>query len=366
MKIGFDARMLLGEWKHRGIGRYILSLLKHVDDKKIIAFFPKNNISDNYEFFSKGHSFFPLWEQFFLPKLISNDKLNFFLFPSITAPIRKFRSTKTIIIVYDLIFLLPFSELKPSHSLYNNLGRLYRRLVAPLVYVNCDYIISISEYTKNELSKTFKISKDRIFVIPCSITNDWFINKPIPSHEREKYFLAVSGDAPSKNLFNIIEAFSFFLKLIDDKSFILRIVGVKSSSQRHFIKYAKKLNIENNVIFDKLITNSELQSLYRKAWCSLTLSLHEGFGIPIVEAMASGTPVICSNSTSMPEVAGDNAIFADPKNISDIVNCMVEIYNLSAIERDDIASKALKDSHRYSESSVEIEIKSFWSKLGLN
>jgi glycosyltransferase involved in cell wall biosynthesis len=366
MKLGFDARMLLGEWKHRGIGRYIISLLKHVDDKNIVAYFPKNNISNEYKFFSKGHSFFPFWEQIILPQLISSNNLEFFLFPSITAPFRKFSNTKTIVIVYDLIFMLPFAELKPSHSLYNNLGRLYRRLIAPLVYIKCDFIIAISEYSKNELSNTFKISKDRIFVIPCSITNDWFINKPIPSHDRKKYFLAVSGDAPSKNLFNIIEAFSFFFKLIDDKSFILRIVGVKSSSQRHFIKFAKKLNIENNVIFDKLIKNSELQSLYRNAWCSLTLSLHEGFGVPIVEAMASGTPVICSNSTSMPEVAGDNAIFADPKNISDIVNSMVKIYNMSAIDRDDIASKALVDSHRYSESSVEKEIINFWSKLGLN
>ena len=365
MKLGVDSRMLIGAWKHRGIGRYILSLLKHIDDEKIISYFPKNNKSDKYKYISDGHRFFPFWEQIILPKLISKNSTNFFLFPSITSPIKKSKNIKTIIVVYDLIFMLPFTKLKLSHSLYNNLGRLYRRIVAPLTYANCDYLISISEYSKNELSNTFNIAKDKIFVIPCSITNDWFIDKPLPAMNREKYFLAVSGDAPSKNLFNIIYAFSLFLEKINEKPFTLRIVGVKTNAQKHFINYAKQLSIQNSVIFEKFVTNNDLQYLYRNAWCSLTLSLHEGFGVPIVEAMASGTPVICSNTTSIPEVAGKHAFFADPTNQIDMSNCMIKMYKLSAIERDDIASSALKDSHRFSEFSVESKIIDFWAKIGL-
>ena len=366
MKLGVDSRMLIGAWKHRGIGKYLQSLLKFVDNDKIIAFYPKNNTNDNFEYISRGYRFFAFWEQIILPKLILKKKLDYFLFPSITSPIVKSKNVKSIVVVYDLIFMLPFKELKPSYSVYNNLGRLYRRLIAPLTYVNCDYLISISEYSKNELLIKFNIPKEKIFVIPCSITNDWFIEKPLPATRREKYFLTVSGDAPSKNLYNIITAFSVFLKEIETKDFLLRIVGVKSKSQLHFLNFTKKLNIENNVIFENFIQNNDLQTLYRNAWCSLTLSLQEGFGIPIVEAMASGTPVICSNTTSIPEVAGKHALFANPNNINDMSNSMLKIYRLNETSRDNMALNALKSSYRFSEKEVEDKIYKFWNKLELN
>jgi glycosyltransferase involved in cell wall biosynthesis len=365
MKLGVDSRMLIGAWNYRGIGRYIQSLIKPIDTNNIVAFFPENNSTDDYEFISTGNRFFPFWEQIILPTLLPQKQIDYILFPSITSPIKKVKNIKSIIVVYDLIFMLPFNELKPSHSIYNNLGRLYRRLIAPLTYVKCDYLISISEYSKNQLSNTFNISKDKIFVIPCSITNDWFIANPIPAIKREKYFLTVSGDAPSKNLYNILTSFSFFLKELETKEFYLRIVGVKPNSQNHFLNFAKTLNIQNNIIFEKFLSNKDLQELYRKAWCSLTLSLHEGFGVPIVEAMASGTPVICSDTTSIPEVAGEYAFYANPKDIIDMSNIMLKMYRLSPNDRDKIALNALNSSHRFSEKVVGDKIIEFWSKLGL-
>jgi glycosyltransferase involved in cell wall biosynthesis len=365
MKLGVDSRMLIGVWKHRGIGRYIQSLLKHLDNENIICFYPKNNKSNLYKYISSGNKFFPYWEQFILPILISRNKTDYFLFPSITSPLQKLKNSKSIIIVYDLIFMLPFNELKLSHSLYNNLGRLYRRFIAPLTYVNADCIITISDYTKNELSNKFNISDEKIIVIPCSITNDWFINIPVPAIKRENYFLTVSGDAPSKNLYNIITSFSLFVNQIDDKDFTLRIVGVKSTSHNHYIDYAKKLNVENNIIFENFVSTKDLQILYRNAWCSLTLSLHEGFGVPIVEAMASGTPVICSNTTSIPEVAGDHAFFVNPTNPIEMSCNMLKMYRLDFKTRDEIAINVLKASERYSEKQVENKIIEFWNKLEL-
>jgi glycosyltransferase involved in cell wall biosynthesis len=363
--LGVDARMLIGAWKNRGIGIYIQSLITPLNINSYLCILPNNQKIEKINILSKGISFFPIWEQLILPFILNKKLCKYVLFPSITSPIFIKNGIKKITIVYDLIFMIPFKELPPSHSLYNNFGRLYRRIIAPLTYRNTNYLITISEFTKNELSKKFNISDEKIYVIPCSITDDWYIDLPLPAKYREKYFITVSGDSPSKNLERVIEAFSLFVKNNSFHEFKLKIVGVSAKSQPYFIKIANDHQIDNNIVFEKFLSKLELQNLYRNAWCSLTLSLQEGFGIPVVEAMASGTPVLCSNSSSLPEVAGQYAFFANPNCIIDMSKMMLEVAKISNIERDEISLLALKSSHRYSESNVKVKIEDFWKKLEL-
>ena len=365
MKLGIDARMLIGVWKNRGIGIYIQSLINPLQKESYIAILPKNQNIVNTQIITKGISFFPIWEQFILPFLLNRKIFNYVLFPSITTPIFKHKHYKSITIVYDLIFMISFKDLPQSHSLYNTLGRLYRRIIAPLTYNKSDYLVTISEYTKNQLTTHFNINNEKVFVIPCSITDDWFVNIPKSALSREKYFITVSGDSPSKNLERVIESFALFVKKNNLNEFKLKIVGVVAKSQEHFIKIAQMHQIENNIIFEKFLTKLELQNLYRNAWCSLTLSLYEGFGIPVVEAMASGTPVLCSNTTSLPEVAGEYAYFANPVCINEMSNMMFKIANCSNIDRDEIALKALNSSYRYSESIISRKIVDFWKELSI-
>jgi glycosyltransferase involved in cell wall biosynthesis len=365
MKLGVDARMLFGSWKNRGIGIYIQSLINPLKNNSYISILPRNQKVENINNISKGISFFPVWEQLILPFLIKKKVFDYVLFPSITSPVFNSSHFKKIIIVYDLIFMIPFKELPISHSIYNNFGRLYRRIIAPLTYKKSNYLVTISEFTKNELSQKFNISPYKIHVIPCSITDDWYIDIPIPAISKGKYFITVSGDSPSKNLERVIESFSLFVNNNDFVDFKLKIVGVSAKSQAYFLKIAKKNQIENNIVFEKFLTKLELQMLYRNAWCSLTLSLQEGFGIPVVEAMASGTPVLCSNSSSIPEVAGQYAYFANPNCTIEMSNMMLKIAKSSNEERDEIALHALKSSYRYSESEVKVKIIEFWKELGL-
>lgn len=363
MKLGVDARMMHGAWQHRGIGRYTISILEQLPVSDIVAFLPADQTIQHYKTISKGKSFFAWWEQRVLPQMAGNEKVDYLLCPSITSPIQRIAHTKKIVVIYDLIFMQPFSKLPPSHSLYNNLGRLYRRIMAPKGYKTADLLISISEYSRDELCERFGILKEKVHVIPCSIPNDWWIEEPILAEEREKYLLTVSGDSPSKNLPMLLEAFSKIIVHDEYKDFKLKIVGVAKKSRGHFLNIVDNLKLQQNVIFEDFLNNTELQQAYRKAWASLTLSLYEGFGIPIVEAMSSGTPVICSNTTSMPEVGGGAAIYADPRNIDSMVNALTEIMKASSERRDEIASDGLMWSKKFSEEAVSKSINNFWSKL---
>ena len=159
MKLGIDARMLIGVWKNRGIGIYIQSLINPLNKNSYISILPRKQKIDNINNILNGICFFPIWEQFILPFLINKKVFNYVLFPSITSPVFNKSHFKKIIIVYDLIFMIPFKELPKSTSLYNNFGRIYRRIIAPLTFKKSNYLVTISEFTKNELSSKFNINK---------------------------------------------------------------------------------------------------------------------------------------------------------------------------------------------------------------
>ena len=363
MKLGFDARMLFGKWRHRGIGGYIKSLLKPLDQNKILSFVPKSQKIDDYKCNNLGISFFPIWEQFLLPFYIYKNNLTYFLYPSITAPIFNFKRVKKIFIVYDLIFLIPFKKLLPSKSIYNNLGRIYRRLIFPLTLHSSNYIISISQYTKGELNKNFGIPLKNIHVIPCSVTNDWFVTDIVPANNREKYFISVTGDAPSKNLYNLIFCFSLLKKDNLLQNFKLRLVGIHKNSKSRIQKMINLLDLEKDVILEDFLSKSDLQYLYRNAWASLTISLFEGFGVPVIESMASGTPVVCSNTTSLPEVAGGCAILVDPSSINEIKEAIIYIMNTNDEIRTKMSVNGYNNAKIYSESNVSKIIYDFWNHI---
>ncbi|NOH45049.1 glycosyltransferase family 4 protein [Vibrio cyclitrophicus] len=357
MKLGIDIRWMVNN--HRGMGRFAEFLIKPVKDK-ITAFAPHNMDSTNYNVVKKGNSFFPWWEQCILPFLSKKEKVDYIIFPYNTGPIIGCGKAKKIVVIHDLIFMRSKSELPLSMSLYQTLGRYYRRLVVPKVAKNSDVIITVSEYTKSELIGKLNISESKIKVIPNSISNKWF-GPYAGLSERKPYLFTVAGEAPSKNVPKLIEAFSLAKKHIGN-NVTLRIAGIKVAHHSEFIEIAKKFKIESDVEFLGFISDHELQLQYREARLFIFASLFEGFGIPLLEAMASGTPVCCSNSTSLPEVVGDASLLFDPCDVNDISKSIIDILTEEISISENRVSKAYSRAGEFSESAVNKQIKVFWRK----
>jgi len=209
MNLGVDARWMVGQY--RGMGRYAHALLEPVSSS-VKALLPSTAMDSIYPNIKQGSSFFPLWEQVTLPKLCSENSITDLLCPYNTAPLHLGKSTRLILVVHDLIYLESWRNLPPSVSAYQTLGRIYRRALVPRVIRNAHRLVTVSEFTKQQICHSFSIPDKYVTVIPNMLDDDWYAQAPLPVAEKHPYILAVSGEAPSKNLDRLIQSFSRFKK----------------------------------------------------------------------------------------------------------------------------------------------------------
>ena len=361
MKLAVDARWM--NFGCRGMGRHAYSLVSPVSER-VVGLLPRNCPPINFTSIFSGPTSYAIWEQLWLPLLCKREKISHVLCPYNTAPVFLPHSTKLILVVHDLIFLSPWSEIPPSHSLRQELGRLYRKALIPHVIRRASRIITVSNYSRDLIAQTFKLNPADIAVIPNSVGAEWFTSEPLPFRSREPYILTVTGDAPSKNLSSLIHAFSI-LKNSPGSAFHglkLRVVGVKPGSIPHFASLARKYGVTSSVVFEGYIDQDSLVTLYRQSLLFALPSLSEGFGIPIIEAMASGTPIACSATTSLPEILGDCGWYFDPRSPQLMAETMA-IALSDDQQRDKHVQAALLRAQQYSQASVARQAYHFWDSL---
>jgi glycosyltransferase involved in cell wall biosynthesis len=359
--LAIDARWMVGNY--RGMGRYARALVEPISDQ-LTALVPSGSPQPPYSCIFKHGSFLPWWEQITLPHLIAAVGITKLLCPYNTAPIFLPKSTQLILVVHDLIYLEPWAKLPPSISAYQTVGRIYRRFTVPHAIKRANHIITVSEYTRNQISQRFAIPETDISVIPNSLSETWYEDKPLLFGSRKPYLLAVTGEAPSKNLEALIRSFAKFLVLLGPNSqgVSLRIVGIKSAYQSHFMKIAKSIGVDAFISFELFIEEVALRKLYREAWLFVMPSLYEGFGIPVLEAMASGTPVACSKTTSLPEVLGDAGWLFDPFDIDDMTQKIFEAWSDSD-RRAESSRYGISRAQYYRHNNVKVLINEFWNTL---
>ncbi len=359
MRLAVDARLMVGH--PRGMGQYARALVESVRDD-VTALLPAAQQTTEWDSISGGRGFYPWWEQAVLPRMTRQCRATHLLCPSNTAPVSAMPGVKRIVVVHDLIFLRPLSELPASRSPYQNLGRFYRRMVVPHAARRADVLVTVSEYTRGELAERFGIDARRIQVVPNSIGDEWFVRDPLRDQQRGRYLLTVTGEAPSKNLPTLLKAFAAMRANGIGQDLVLRVVGIKPAFHASYLAEAATLGLSGAVVFESFVAEAELRDLYRRAFAFVLPSLYEGFGIPLLEAMASGTPVACSNTTSLPEVAGTAAWMFDPRDYEEMAMAMTASVS-DEPQRIARATLGLRNAEDFRRAKVSTRMKEFWGML---
>lgn len=266
-----------------------------------------------------------LWESVEIPSRVRKNRIQLLHVPAFSAPLIK--PCKVVVTVHDLIGMIFPNQLGwPS--------RFYWGRWLPMTVRRADALIADSENTKQDLIRLLGISPQKVTVIYPSGHEGFRPERDSKSLDelrgrfgiKEKYFLTVGTLEPRKNIIRIIQAFSKFVREVCvGHLYQLIIVGLTDFAHGKFVKGIlgeEKVGEGSAVILTGYLKREDLNTLYSGAVAFLFPSLYEGFGIPVLEAMASGTPVLTSQISSLPEVAGEAAYYVDPYSQDEITEGM--------------------------------------------
>ncbi|SHI70876.1 MULTISPECIES: glycosyltransferase family 4 protein [Clostridium] len=333
MHIGIDGRA--AKWyRGTGIGTYTyqliynLNLVDKINDYSL--FLPNNsnldNLNSNFKFINTVHDTQEnFWEEVSLPNILKDENLDIYHVPQNGVGLPNNLDSSSIITLHDII------PLRMPETVSDRYLRIFNNDMKKIID-GVQGIITVSNFSKDDISKEFNYPKDKIFVTHLAAEN---IYKPMDKIKCKKFLrsnysidsnfiLYVGGFSPRKNITGLIEAFSL-LKGIYTQDLKLVIVGKQGISYEKYKNRALELGIEDQVIFPGFIPLEHMPVFYNACETLVYPSFYEGFGLPPLEAMACGTPVIASNCTSIPEILGNSALLINPKDVYAIMNAMYSI-----------------------------------------
>jgi len=335
MRIAVNTRLLLKE-RLEGIGWFTFETLKrmtrnHPEHEFIFIF--DRPWSEEFIFSENvtpvvigppaRHPFlFYIWFEFQIPRVLKKFKADLFLSPDGYLSLNT--KVPQLAVIHDISFVHRPGDLPWLKNRYYN-------YFFPRFAHKAARIATVSEYSGNDIARSFTIDPNKIDIVNNGINEEFM---PIPPEEQENirkkytdgntYFLFVGALHPRKNVTGLLKAFDAF-KTFDLKNIKLVIVGGQMHKTGEMYETYNNMRYKNDVVFTGRISTPELRSVLGAALALTFVPFFEGFGIPVIEAMSSGVPVICSNTTSLPEVGGNAVLYADPYNIEQVTEAMLKI-----------------------------------------
>lgn len=354
MKIAIDARGV-NWYKGTGIGTYTDKILRYMIKTHKENFYQIYWSGEDYNEFeddntkiliaSKRHHRF--FEQHYFPNNLKKENVDMYHIPQNGIGICDSIPCKKVVTIHDLIpYILPETVGK------SYLAKFLKEM--PRIIELSDGIITVSECSKKDILKFFSIDENKVFVTPLAADSKY---KPLNKDKcqeilREDYnidkpfILYIGGFSPRKNVSSLMIAFSKVRKNLD-REHDLVIVGANKDEGGLLKELCLDLNIESNIKFTGFVPEDLLPVFYNACEVFAYPSLYEGFGLPPLEAMSCGAPVITSNISSIPEVVGDGGILIDPFNMKNLMYSLEALLNDKTI-RDELTSKGLKRAANFS------------------
>lgn len=339
MRIGIDGKVLTP--KIGGIGRYAINLLtglltlsveEHQDVEFVIFTAPQtdrgllNRFQVNFcDRLCRVKSTL-LRSGLLLPTVMMFEQIDIFHGLDQAGLPFFFKKAKYVVTLHDVIaYVLP--------KLFPFKLRLVLKAAFAAIPKRVDLVIAPSESAKEDIVRFLGVERERIVVIPDGVENRFQpVGDPVRSAAmRQKYgvpheyILFVGVLEPRKNIPTLLQGFSRLLAEKVGQGLKLVIAGGSGWGLTGIGKQVQSLGLQDHVVFPGFIDEEDLPDLYRGAHLFVYPSLYEGFGLPILEAMACGVPVITSNTSSMPEVAGDAALLVDPLNVEALASAMASV-----------------------------------------
>lgn len=244
-------------------------------------------------------------------------KRAWFISPGYNGPLGW--ASQTILTIHDLMLI--------QFKAYGNIkSRLYFANIVRRACRAAPFTFTVSQFTKQCICEWASIPEEKVVVVPNGISSA-FNSNALPSQLERPYFLAFANSKAHKNIPGILQGFK---NSVASKTHLLLFIG---NENKEIAQEAQALGLESQIKYSGPLAEHELASAYKGATATLLPSFYEGFGLPIVESMAVGTPVITSNITAMPEIAGDASILVDPYSVENITGAIDSLTENSSLHQ---------------------------------
>jgi glycosyltransferase involved in cell wall biosynthesis len=360
MKIGIEGQRLYRKKKH-GMDMVALELIKNlqkIDAKNEYVIFVKPDEDNtcipqapNFKIVELAGGPYPVWEQIALPRAAKKEGCHMLHCTSNTGPI--WSKVPLITILHDIIYLESISIFKNAGTWYQKLGNMYRRWVVPSVVRKSKRVATVSNFEKNRIKKFMKLGDNLVAIYNGvgeyfqKVTDEKLLKEArIKYHLPDRFLFFLGNTDPKKNTPNVLKAFAEFNSKCSE-TYKLVMLDYEEEPLRKILLDIEHPEIRKDIHLTGYVVNTDLPAILSQCSVFLYPSLRESFGIPILEGMACGVPVVTSNTSSMPEVAGDAALLVDPNKWEDICTAIEQVLSDSKL-REILVKKGLIRAKEFS------------------